>query len=336
MAKHRQKQAAVQYKGQVVWILEASSLSGGVRCIYEMARGLLNKGWEQMFFSLNERPNWWDTKRFGWKQFKNYDEMLPHIKALPPQDKVLASWWKTALVLEAAKHPNSYYLVQDLESSYYSAQNFQRTVMNTYTLGLKMFTTSHWVETSLFGVEYVGIGFRPDNFKPTRKDRHVMTIGRKQQIKGFSYLVEMVQRLTKELAMPIVITSLDKTVDLGGMSVTKVGLSDQQMATEYGKSLYYICTSQHEGFGLPILEAMASGCCVVTTACDGPENNFCVDGENCLIVSRDDPREMVAALRKLDTNAALRDKLIAGGIAMAKQWEWKPVFDRLDAYLENS
>jgi glycosyltransferase involved in cell wall biosynthesis len=205
--------------------------------------------------------------------------------------------------------------------------------MDTYSLGLNLFTTSHWVEQSLFGVEYIGIGFRAENFSPRKKERRVMTIGRKQQIKGFSYLVEMSQRLTKELAMPMLITSLDKSIDLGGMTALKAGLSDQQLAAEYGKSMYYICTSQHEGFGLPILEAMASGCVVVTTACDGPEGNFCVNEENCLIVSKDEPREMVAAIRKLDTDSGLRDKLIKGALATSKQWGWQPVFTRLDSYL---
>lgn len=40
---------------------------------------------------------------------------------------------------------------------------------------------------------------------------------------------------------------------------------DQRLATEYANSVGLIVTSRYEGFGLPVLEAMASGCVVFST-----------------------------------------------------------------------
>ncbi len=70
--------------------------------------------------------------------------------------------------------------------------------------------------------------------------------------------------------------------------------------------------TRYEGFGLPPLEAMAAGCPVVTT--DVPVVNETVrDGENGLLAPPDDPAGLAAAIDRLLTDPALRDRLIAGG-----------------------
>ncbi len=49
----------------------------------------------------------------------------------------------------------------------------------------------------------------------------------------------------------------------------------------------FLFTSQYEAWGMPVLEAMASGLAVVTTTCLGVDT-FCRHSENCLMAGQDD------------------------------------------------
>jgi glycosyltransferase involved in cell wall biosynthesis len=71
-----------------------------------------------------------------------------------------------------------------------------------------------------------------------------------------------------------------------------------------------------EGFYLPALEAMASGCAVV---CDDAMGNrgFCIDGETCLVVERDDVEGHVAAVERLLGDGELRQRLRRQGREVA-------------------
>jgi glycosyltransferase involved in cell wall biosynthesis len=77
--------------------------------------------------------------------------------------------------------------------------------------------------------------------------------------------------------------------------------------------------SLHEGFGLPALEAMASGCPVVAARAGAlPE---VVDGAGYL-VAPEDTGAWVEATRKLAADPALRESLVARGLARASGFSW--------------
>jgi glycosyltransferase involved in cell wall biosynthesis len=319
--------------GEVYWLLESNGLSGGVRVIFEMAKGLVESNWKVTVLSLNDRPAWFQTSSMAWEMIPNYNLMIDRIKRLPSEARVIATWWNTARVLEVVKHPSSYYLVQDDESHYYSAQVMKDLVTKTYEMGFRMFTTSNWVRRNIFGVHYVGIGIHQNRFKSLgNSKRQVFAIGRRQQIKGWKYLLELSQRISIEASMPLVVASVDPHLKVSGGAEIKVNLPDGQIAREYATSRYFASCSVHEGFCLPNLEAMASGCAVVTTNSDG-NMDYSVNRENCIIVGKQDPREMVEAFLELETNKPLRDKIIKGGLETASKWRWAPVHERLNSFL---
>jgi glycosyltransferase involved in cell wall biosynthesis len=67
---------------------------------------------------------------------------------------------------------------------------------------------------------------------------------------------------------------------------------------------------------LPPLEAMALGCPVIAAGVPGAREQM---GEAALLVSPDEPAELVAAVRRLD-DAELRDRLVARGRDRAGEW----------------
>lgn len=100
----------------------------------------------------------------------------------------------------------------------------------------------------------------------------------------------------------------------------------------YAAARIVLHPSYYEGFGLPLLEAMAAGAPVVTSSVSSmPE----VVGPAALLVSPGDADAIARALRALDADEALRARLIAEGRRRVKEFS-RERFARetLDVYRE--
>lgn len=95
---------------------------------------------------------------------------------------------------------------------------------------------------------------------------------------------------------------------------------DADLPALYAGATVYVSPSRYEGFGIPVLEAMASGTPVITTTATAlPE----VAGDAALLVHPDDHAALTVALRHVLTDAALRATLIARGRIRARQFTWR-------------
>jgi len=91
--------------------------------------------------------------------------------------------------------------------------------------------------------------------------------------------------------------------------------------------------SEKEGWGLTVLEAAACGTPAV--ASDVPGLRDAVrDGETGLLVPRDDPAALVAALRRVLEDAALRERLGRDARRYAARFEWGAVASDVSAVLD--
>jgi len=94
---------------------------------------------------------------------------------------------------------------------------------------------------------------------------------------------------------------------------------DADLPALYAGAAAFVLPSRYEGFGIPLLEAMACGTPVLaTTAAALPE----VAGDAALLFAPDDRPALVAALRHLLDDPALRASLVARGHARARQFSW--------------
>lgn len=94
----------------------------------------------------------------------------------------------------------------------------------------------------------------------------------------------------------------------------------EELAVLYRDARTFVFPSVYEGFGLPILEAMAACCPVITTsAASLPE----VAGDAALMVPPDDPEALAKALRRIAEDDDLRGTLIESGVERASGFTWE-------------
>jgi glycosyltransferase involved in cell wall biosynthesis len=90
----------------------------------------------------------------------------------------------------------------------------------------------------------------------------------------------------------------------------------EELARFYRGAVCLVFPSRYEGFGLPVLEAMASGTPVVAAAAGAvPE----VAGGAAILVEPGEPEAIADGIRQALAN---REQLVAGGLARAAQFNW--------------
>ncbi len=112
------------------------------------------------------------------------------------------------------------------------------------------------------------------------------------------------------------------------------GLSpnDPLLASAYKGAAIFALTSHNEPFGIVILEAWAAGAPVIASRVGGIPG-FTHDGEDILLFADDDEATLVAHLKQLASDNALRHRLITAGREQVKRYDWAQIADKwLEAY----
>jgi glycosyltransferase involved in cell wall biosynthesis len=106
---------------------------------------------------------------------------------------------------------------------------------------------------------------------------------------------------------------------VGDAQVHMVVLNDEELQSAYTGAIALAYPSRYEGFGLPVLEAMACSCPVIT--CNNssiPE----VGGDAVIYVDPDNVTQMYQALLDVQLPAA-RSHLVTKGLQQAKRFSWE-------------
>jgi glycosyltransferase involved in cell wall biosynthesis len=95
---------------------------------------------------------------------------------------------------------------------------------------------------------------------------------------------------------------------------------DEDLPAIYRQATVFAFPSLYEGFGIPLIEAMASGCPVVTSDCGAPAE---VVGSAALKVNPLDADAIGEAICNVLEDENLREDLARRGVERAKTFTWE-------------
>jgi len=164
--------------------------------------------------------------------------------------------------------------------------------------------------------------------------------------KGILYLLCALKRIEDEKAHLIIIDgrlspervyakNLVKGMGLSARVSFLEKISREQLVMEYNKAEVVVMPSLFEGFGLPALEAMASGCALIATRAGGLRE-VVGEGEDGggILVEPGNEKELLEALNKILDNPALRKNLEERGKRRAQKYSWKKVNKEIERVYE--
>lgn len=112
---------------------------------------------------------------------------------------------------------------------------------------------------------------------------------------------------------------------VAGREVHLLDLSDKELRAAYSCALALVYPSKYEGFGLPILEAMACDCPVITCRNSSiPE----VAGDAALYVGEDQPEQLAHAMQQV-RDPELRRDMSHKGVLRTGEFSWKKMADTM-------
>jgi glycosyltransferase involved in cell wall biosynthesis len=156
---------------------------------------------------------------------------------------------------------------------------------------------------------------------PSAEGEYVLAVGTLEPRKNLHRLVEAVRRTDVELV--VVGARGWGGVEIAGNGVRWLGeVTDTELARLYRGALCVAYPSLYEGFGIPVLEAMACGVPVVTTR--GTAMEEVADGA-AVLVDAQDPAAIAAGIERA---AAERDRLVARGLERASAFRWDAVAEQ--------
>jgi len=97
-------------------------------------------------------------------------------------------------------------------------------------------------------------------------------------------------------------------------------VDNEQLVALYNRAEALVFPSLYEGFGLPVLEAMACGCPVI---CSNVTSLPEVSGNAALIVGPNDEEAIAEAMSRIVRDQNLKRALIERGIQQAAHFDWK-------------
>jgi len=167
--------------------------------------------------------------------------------------------------------------------------------------------------------------FRPTfriSLLPMRQARFFLHVAAWQPVKNTERVFAAYSRLAAnrpELLAVLPGYPADRPVP-AGVRLLREGLPQERLAQLYRQALALVAPSLRETFGLPLLEAMASGCPVITSAGSGCRE---AAGDAALLVDPGNTQDIANAMRRIISERGLRHCLVRQGRARAALFTWE-------------
>jgi len=335
-------------KIRIVFVMTHVGICGGVKIIFEHANRLKRQGLDVTIVSHYPVPDWFPIE-------VNYIKVPFNIElaeGIPECDVIVATYWDhIQACIDRNIAPVVYFeqgdfhifdykgvndVLKDFIYKQYQLPKFILTVSGRCANLIKdiykrdSFVIHNAIDTTIFNAQ---------RHKEVKSDTsYILAIGNPQlAFKGINEIIsahiilkKVVPNIKLYLVSPVEIDDYIKAK----IDKVFVNPSQEKIADLYRNASVYVSASHYESFSLPVLEAMACGCPVVTT------NNYGVleyaeDNYNVLIAKIGDPYDISNKILEILQNDVLRKKLISNGLLTVKRFNWDNIICQLLNYYQN-
>ncbi len=331
----------------VVYVMAHVGVCGGSKIILEHANRLVKRGVRVSIVCHFPKPQWYPV-------FAEYIE-VPFERELasgiPECDIIVATYWDHIQeCIDINKAPVVYFEQGDfhLFDDSKISEEVKNFVKVQYTIPKFIMTVSNQVAKAIDAKFH-----RESRVFPNAVDEDIFNAAGHKYQHCRPYILIMGSKDLAFKGIPDVIEAYrafcgalhgDSQIDLLWITpnkpssvpkeVSKVFVNPAQevIAGLYRGALMFVSGSHYEAFSLPVLEAMACGCPVVTTDNTGIRE-YARDKSNSLICDVKNPKQLAKAMELVYMDSTLREKLIKNGLSTARSYNWsKIVGDLLDYY----
>ncbi len=316
----------IVYSGSLFWKKKSLyfKLTNCVRYIQQLFKGYSCRGW----FALDKRV-------------KELFTLSLNYRHVPKSDIYICTSPYTAMYVKDYPTENKFYFIQGYENWGTVTDEILR---KTYHYPLKKIVVSDWLAEIMKeeGCDYTIIknGFDFNYFKKSidiaEKERYTISMMYSPTpLKGCEFGFEALNKVKERFPL--------LHVNLFGVSEKPNNLPEwysyyQKPNKEthnyiYNTSSIFLATSNNEGWGLTIGEAMICGAAVVCTDNHG-YREMAIDGENALISPIKDAQGLANNIIKLFEDNALRQKIATNGNIFIQQFNWECSYKKLKQTLK--
>ena len=327
----------------IVYVLTHVGVCGGTKIILEHANHLVKHGQQVTLISHFDKPTWFPMH--GDVAYLNVPFETELAMGIPPCDVIVATYWREIYECIARRiAPVVYFEQGDYHLFDWDNVNARERayIHKQYQVVPFVFTVSEGAAAQIKSNFHRDADvipnainhsvFYPDKDKISACDIRISMIGSEHNdfkcIQDIKKAVDLLTSLGHKTRVYWV------TPDEPDKRTGEVWVNPPQ--NEIGEALrraeYFVSASTYESFSLPVLEAMACGCAVLTTRNKGVLS-YAQNGNNCLYIQMQSPRDIVEKLLMLHNDDNLRKRIQTGGLETASCFSWDRIIpDLLDYY----
>lgn len=320
------------HKGTCLWVMASLGCNGGSKVVYKLASAMQDDGWQVDFCSMEP----WEKAGSQWNRFGKVvpaDVVSTEPNPIPVYDVVVSTYYTTMPVAYQIPCQQRFALIQSDEPEWPDNLTDKKSVKAIFSLPnfKHIIIADHmrWFDKK-YGMNIVGqiengvdsLVFNPQ-WTFERPWPHKLLLIRKSApvwYTGAEYAEDAVRILANRYRdLEVVVLGGDKP--RWPCKVKHVRTFDEaEVCKLYNSVSCVVVSSLIEGCSLVPLEAMASGCPVVSTRVG---MDYAVDGESYLLVPYKDGGAIADAVGRIFDDAELRWRLYRGGLKLAHSRTWE-------------